>query len=267
MNRGWHAGVQDPGVALTQRRCLFVLCALLAACDGLLPAGEPAAETPAERSHRLFRLATAQWQQETNTPEAAWHFARACFDRADYSLNDPERAEIAQLGIAAARRGLQLNPRSAPASYYLGLNLGQLAQTRSLGALKLVGQMEATFKKSIELDEKFDCAGAHRSLGMLYRDAPGWPASLGDRSKARRHLAQAVLLFPGYPDNQLSLLEAELKWGERKTVSARIPEVAKTLETARQELKGDEWKAAWKDWDQRWEKIKGTAGPGAAKKP
>ena len=241
------------------------LCTLRAAEPVAAPAA-PRAETAAARSQRLFRQANARWQQDTNALEPAWQFAGACFDRAEYSLNDGERAEIAQLGMTAAHRALHLDPRSAPAAYYLGLNLGQLAQTRSLGALKLVGQMETTFKRSIELDEKFDFAGAHRSLGMLYRDAPGWPTSIGDRSKARRHLTQAVHLFPGYPDNQISLLEAELKWGERKTVATHSPHVAAILEHTRQELKGEEWDAAWKDWDTRWEKIQATAGKTDAKK-
>ena len=47
-----------------------------------------------------------------------------------------------QQGIAAAKQAVSRASNSAPAHYYLGMDLAQLAQTKSLGALKLVGQME-----------------------------------------------------------------------------------------------------------------------------
>ncbi len=77
------------------------------------------------------------------------------------------------------------NPNSAPAHYYLAMNLGQLARTEFLGALKLVREMEREFKTAAELDAQFDFAGPERSLGLLYRDAPGWPVSIGSKRKAR----------------------------------------------------------------------------------
>src|SRR5947208_15493408 len=111
----------------------------------------------------------------------------ACFDWADLVESNSHRAEIAEQGISAARQALKLEPKMGAAHYYLGLNLGQLARTKKIGALKLVGEMEREFLAAIDLDPKFDFAGAHRSLGLLYLDAPGWPASIGNRTKARLH--------------------------------------------------------------------------------
>src|SRR5207248_6916974 len=106
------------------------------------------------------------------------------------------RAEIAEQGIAAARQGIERAPRLAAPHYYLALNLGQLARTKKLGALRLVDEMEAELKAAIALDPKFDYAGPHRSLGLLYADAPGWPTSIGNHSKARQHLHTAIELSP-----------------------------------------------------------------------
>ena len=97
---------------------------------------------------------------------------------------DSERADIAQQGIAAAWQALARESNSAPAHYYLGMNLAQLAQTKMLGALKIVDRMEREFTTTRELDEHFDYAGADRNLGLLYRDAPSI-GSIGNRSKAR----------------------------------------------------------------------------------
>ena len=94
------------------------------------------------------------------------------------------------------------------------MNLGQLARTKGLGALKLVDQMEREFSRARELDEQLDYAGPDRNLGLLYRDAPAI-GSVGSRTRAREHLKRAVELAPQYPENRLNLIEAYLKWGER----------------------------------------------------
>jgi tetratricopeptide (TPR) repeat protein len=242
------------------RRAAFAVpLALLCVIGGPQPAAA-APEAPPERYHRLYEEQKKRWEHATNDAEISWQFARACFDWADLATNDTQRASIAQQGIAAARQGVALDPKSAPAYYYLGMNLGLFAQTRLLGALKLLDEMESSWKRSIALDATFDYAGAHRSLGILYRDAPGWPASLGDRNHAKEHLKKAVELCPAYPDNQLLLLESYLKWGDKKAAATLLGTVADTLEKARQQLTGDAWILAWKDWDRRWESVKTKLG-------
>jgi tetratricopeptide (TPR) repeat protein len=219
------------------------------------------------RPKHVYDEAKARYEKETNSVEAAWEFGRAAFDLADLSTNDNQRASFANEGIDACLRGVRLDPDSAGAQYYLGLNYGQLAQTKLLGALKLVEQMEESWKKTIELDPKFDYAGGHRTLGVLYRDAPGWPTSVGSRSKARHHLQKAVELCPEYPGNRLSLFEAYVKWGEKKAVQEQIKATEQFFKTARQSLTGERWALDWRDWDQRWEKIKARCTTIAARSP
>jgi tetratricopeptide (TPR) repeat protein len=233
------------------------------AADGAEAASPLADQVASNRVHRLYLESQHRWQDQTNSAQAAWQFARACFDRADFAVNDSERARFAEEGITASRRAIALEPNSAAAHYYLGLNLGELAQTKMLGALKLIEQMETAWKRAVELDEKFDYAGPHRSLGLLYLDAPGW--SVGSRTNARRHLQKAVELFPDFPDNRLCLLEAQLKWGETRAVQGQIAAVEELLRTARGKLTGEEWVREWQDWDRRWRKIKAKASPRSEK--
>ena len=54
------------------------------------------------------------------------------------ATNRTERAEIAEQGVAACQRALTVNSNSAPAHYYLGLNLGQLARTRRAQTARLL---------------------------------------------------------------------------------------------------------------------------------
>ena len=209
-----------------------------------------------ERAARIFQEAQVRYQREMSQPEAAWHFSRACFDWAEFATNNTQRAEIAELGIAAGRQAVARDPKLAAGHCYLAMNLGQLAQTKKLGALKIVDEIEREFKAARDLDAGFDFAGPERGLGLLYLDAPGWPMSVGNRNKARQHLQKAVELSPDFPDNRLSLLEAYLRWGEKKSVQAQLKSVEVVLAAARKKLIGAEWVASWEDWDRRWEKIK-----------
>jgi hypothetical protein len=220
---------------------------LAAACLGCFSAAGTDAPGFVQREYAQAR---ERYVRQPEDLEAGWQFARAAFDLAEYATNNTERAELAELGIAAARQVLARDSNSVPGLYYLGLNLGQLARTRGIGALKLVDQMETLFKRACELDAGFNHAGPERTLGLLYRDAPPI-ASVGSRSKARHHLQRAVELAPGYPDNRLNLIESYLKWGDRNGAVRELKALEAMLPEAREAFAGPAWEASWKEWNQR----------------
>lgn len=204
---------------------------------------------------RAYRESRAKHQVKLGDPKLAWEFGRACFDLAEYATNNTERAELAEQGIAACRQALAHGPKLAEAHYYLGLNLGQLARTRGLSALKMIKEMEAEWLAAAELDSRFDYAGPERSLGMLYRDAPPI-ASVGSRSKARHQLVRAVELAPVYPENRFELIETYLKWNDRPGARRELQALEKVWPAARAELSGAPWAANWQEWESRLEKLK-----------
>jgi tetratricopeptide (TPR) repeat protein len=241
------------GLGNSSLTALFAgLCLLWPAVHAFGDGGDAAAST-----RKAFQQAKSEYQNQSQNSVAAWHFARAAFDLGDLATNSSERAEIAQEGIAACKQALAKNPDSAPLHYYLGLNEGQLARTKSLGALKLVDLMEVEFTRAIALDASFDYAGAERSLGLLYRDAPAL-ASIGSRTKARIHLQRALELAPLYPENRLNLIESELKWGDRKGARHELKLLEDSWAGAHAAFSGPVWEATWADWDSRLEKIKRT---------
>lgn len=225
--------------------------------------GSPAQAVEGEQSGaalRAFRDTQAEHQKQPRDLTAAWHFGRACFDLADYATNNAERAEIAARGIAACREAVAQDAQSAPGHYYLGLNLGQLARTRDLGALKLVDEMEKEFTRASELDVAFDYGGAERSLGLLYRDAPSI-LSIGSRTKARQHLQRAVQVAPQYPENRLNLIESCLKWGDRNGASRELKALDEGWPKARTDLAEPVWAASWPDWEARREQARKKLEP------
>jgi len=215
---------------------------------------DQSAPTAQARATTAYTAAKQVWQKNPNAPDAAWQFGRACFDLAE--IDEQNRARLAQEAIDACRKSLATTNKNAGNHYYLALNLGQLARTRRLGALKLVEDMEKALKNAIETDPRFDYAGSHRSLGLLYRDAPGWPMSIGSRSKAQQHLLKAVQLAPEYPDNHISLIESFIEWADFKPARNAVSQAESPIRQARLEFTGDRWKDSWRDWDQRWERIR-----------
>ncbi len=227
---------------------LFLFFMLAAA--GPLFADDAQEKIFAERAQAAFDQARTQFQSQTNNPVAAWEFARTCFDLADWATNKSQRAAIARDGIAAAHRSLALT-NSVAAHYYLGFNLGQLARCELLGGLKLIHEMEREFKTAAGLDAHFDFAGPERCLGLLYRDAPGWPMSIGNRHAAREFLESAADLAPDYPENILNLAESYLKWGNRAAAEKELDALDALWPRAQQNLTGERWEQSWDDWLKR----------------
>lgn len=227
-------------------------CVLTLVASGFLRAEINSFPARAEQVFTESRLATQK--NPTNTI-ALVQFARAAFNWAEYARHDDQREEIALQGIAAARAAIAREPTNAAALYWLGMDLGQLARTKTLGALKLVREMEELFHRAQKFDSHTDYAGPDRSLGRLYRDAPGWPTSIGSRKKAREHLERAVELNPEFPENQLELLESFDEWGERKDFQRRLPITEKVIAEAGSRFIGEQWDSNWADWKRRLAKM------------
>jgi tetratricopeptide (TPR) repeat protein len=253
---GERTSLQERGWFYFHGLCL----AIFFATTGVLCARTAQEEIFAAHAQAAYKRAQAEYWTQINNPASACEFARTCYNWADFATNKTERAAIAKDGIAACRRAL-LFTNYAAAHYYLGLNLGQLAQSETFRALRLVGEMEREFHTAADLDEQFDFAGPKRCLGLLYRDAPGWPLSIGNRHDALEFLQNAAALAPDDPENILNLAETYLKWGD--TANARIQlEVLDTLwPKAQKSLTGESWEYDWYDWSRRRDAVRWKLTP------
>jgi len=224
----------------------------LSAVVRIIFAGESRNQIFADRAGAEYHRAQTQFQSNTNDPAAAWQFARACFDFNDFATNNAGRATLANQGIATCRQLLARESNSAPGHYYLAIELGQLADTkRNLAAFKMVKEMEREFKTAGDLDEHFDYAGPARCLGLLHRDAPGWPVSIGNRHKAREWLEQAVKLAPDYPENRLNLVESYWQWKDHEAAGNELKTLDALWPSAQTNFTGEAWERSWNDWSMR----------------
>lgn len=227
------------------------------------PVNPTAADSPEtrflNRARAAFDAAQERHRTEPDSAEAAWKLAKTGFELADLVDSKTERARIAEFGIRACRKWMDHAECPVGIPYYLALNLGQLARTKTLGALTLVREMEDAFLVAIKMDESFANAGPPRCLGLLYRDAPGWPASIGNSEKARAHLERAVDLHPTFPDNRLCLIESALEWKDIDLLERHMHLYRILLPHARTRFSGETWAESWHSWDQRWKKVQAKA--------
>ena len=232
------------------RRWIGCLLIVLLAGAKLLLADDAQDKILATHAQAVFNHAQAQYQSDTNNPVLAWQYGRACFDWAAWATNKSQRAEVARNGVAACRQSLLLT-NSAAGHFYLGLNLGQLAQCEMFHALGIVREMDHEWQMALNLDPSFDQGGPARSLGLLYRDTPGWPLSLGNRHKALDYLQNAAALAPDDPENILNLAESYLKWGNREEAAKELDVLDALWPKAQKRLTGDTWAQDWYDWTKR----------------
>lgn len=197
-------------------------------------------------------VARKRFAAETTNSTAAWELGRACFT-AGKLLNDPATQEkIYTEGVAACRRSLSLDPKSAPAHYYLGMNIGRVADLkRNLAAFSMVKEVERAFQQAANMDEKYAHGGPDRNLGLLYWHAPGWPVSVGNKKLSRKHLERAVKLAPDYPENRLNLAEAYQEWREKPLAQQELAALQTLWPRAKTNLTGIEWEMDWVDWESR----------------
>lgn len=240
--------------AISRTAIPYWVCLGLLAETSQVPVNAAAETDFAAYARRNFQKEQARYQGAPVETAAGWSFARACFDLAEFATNKTERALVAEQGIAACQQAIARESNSAPAHYYFGLNLGQLARTKGLTALKLVSQMQREFARARDLDERLDWAGPDRSLGLLYADAPTI-GSIGSRTRAREHLKRAADLAPQYPENRLNLIEAYLNWGESDNAQRELAALQRLWSGARTNFAGEAWAASWADWEPRLKKL------------
>ena len=113
-----------------------------------------------------------------------------------------------QKGQSYAETLIREEPNRVEGHYWLALNLcGQADVGGKLLGRRLLPRIMEELQRAIALDAAYDQAGAHRVLGRIYYEAPGWPLSVGDMQKSRQHLQAAVHLSPATSTNHLYLAE------------------------------------------------------------
>jgi tetratricopeptide (TPR) repeat protein len=201
----------------------------LAEADGLL--NSPALSmTQAARALSLYQglLSTAG----SDRAVVLARLGRTCFVLGQLAP-DSQRMAYYQKGQPYAETLISEEPNRVEGHYWLAMNLcGQADAGGKLLGRKLLPRIMEELERAVALDAAFEQAGAHRVLGRIYYEAPGWPLSVGDLKKSRQHLQAAVRLSPGTSTNHLYLAQTLLRLQEAGLARQELDQVLKSTRGA-----------------------------------
>jgi tetratricopeptide (TPR) repeat protein len=169
-------------------------------------------------------LGTIEWfrklTQDSRESAALAELSRLEFMQAQLELDKARRIQLFENCVATADRALALNAKDTRGLFWKAAALGKIAEDGGiLNALKILRPLENMLLQVVELDEKYENAGAHRALGRMYHQLPGFPISFGNNRKALKHLERAHELFPR--DIITRVFYAEVLYDEGRKEEAR----------------------------------------------
>ena len=156
------------------------------------------------------------------------HLGRTCFVLGQ-SVPEAQAMGYYQQGQSYAETLIREEPNRVEGHYWLALNLcGQADVGSKLLGHRLLPLILEELRRAVALDGAYDQAGAHRVLGRIYYEAPGWPLSVGDLQKSRQHLQAAVRLAPAASTNHLHLAQTLLRLNEAGLAGQELAQVLKS---------------------------------------
>jgi tetratricopeptide (TPR) repeat protein len=151
-----------------------------------------AREDPA-RAREAARQWTDRLKAQPADFEAAWKLSRALY----WIGTRPGRASRADLeaGIEAARAAIRLQPARPEGHFWLGANMGGLAESFGVRqGIKYRKPVKAALEEVLRLDPAFLGGAADRALGRWYFKVPGLFG--GSNRKSEEHLRRALTYDP-----------------------------------------------------------------------
>jgi len=137
--------------------------------------------------------------------------AQVCFMYGDVrATTEDEKLAAYDCGRHAAKRAVELAPRSAPAQFWYGANTGRWGQTKGImRALFLLPTVKEAMKTALALDPGY--APAYALGGSIYYEVPSYAGGDLDRRYTNMRLGLArTLLKKGHTADARRELEAVL---------------------------------------------------------
>jgi tetratricopeptide (TPR) repeat protein len=160
------------------------------------------------------------------------HLAQTCFVLGQMAPSQQSMGYYEQ-GQSYAETLIREAPGQVEGHYWLAMNLcGRADVGGKLLGHRLLPRILEELQRAIALGASYDQAGAHRVLGRIYYEAPGWPLSVGDLEKSRQHLQAAVHLSPDTSTNHLYLAQTLLRLNDNPAAVRELEQVLKSTRGA-----------------------------------
>lgn len=164
-----------------------------------------------------LRAALEKAAQTEETFDTLLALSQACFIYGDVrAKTSEEKLEAYERGRQAAKRAVELNPKSAPARFWYGTNIGRWGQTKGImRSLFLLPAVKEAMQTALDLDPSF--APAYALGGNIFYEVPAFVG--GDLERSETMFRKGLELDPHYTNMRVGLARTLLKTG--KTADAR----------------------------------------------
>lgn len=164
-----------------------------------------------------LRAGLAQALQSDSHVDNLLALAQVCFIWGDVRARTSEEKLTAyEQGRQAARRAVELAPRSALAHFWYATNTGRWGQTKGvLRSLFLLPEVKRGMETALDLDPKL--AGAYSLAGSVYYEVPALFG--GDLEKSEQLFRKGLELDPRFTGLRVGLAKTLVKRG--RTAEAR----------------------------------------------
>lgn len=157
---------------------------------------------------RACDIWAAQLTADTRNFDAAWKLARAKYWLGGH-VPAAQQKRTFEEGIAAARQAIAIQPSQPEGHFWLGANMGALAESFGLRqGIKYRGAIKDALETVLKIDPGFQQGSADRALGRWYYKVPGLFG--GSNKKSEEHLRRALSYNPNSIITMLFLAETLL---------------------------------------------------------
>jgi hypothetical protein len=195
-----------------------------------------------DKARRAVAIWEARLKANANDFESAWKLARAYYWLGNHGPQAGRRADL-EASIAAARKGIALQPQRPEGHFWLAATMGALAESFGMRqGLKYRKQIKESLEEVLRIDPAFQDGSADRALGRWYYRVPGLFG--GSKKKAEEHLRKSLTYKPDSTITLYFLAETLLDMG-------RKAEAREALQTVLDAPLDPEWAPEDREWKQK----------------
>jgi tetratricopeptide (TPR) repeat protein len=192
-------------------------------------------------ARRAADLWNAAYRANPQDFATAWKLARVDYWLGGHTQGiEPRR--YYERGMEAARQAIAIDPAKAAGHFWLGANMGALAESGGLTAgLRYRKPIKAEFEAVLRIDPGFLSGSADRALGRWYHKVPRLLG--GSRTEAEAHLKAALHYDPASTVTHYFLAELYVDEGRKDEARAELQMVIDAPPSADFAPEDQEWKA------------------------
>jgi tetratricopeptide (TPR) repeat protein len=156
--------------------------------------------------------------------EIAWRRARACQALGGTMEKEEDKLELFDRAIQSAKAAVKSKPAGVQGHYWLGTSFGSYGEAKGMfKALALIDDIRREMRTVIEIDPKYEDAGAYLVLGKIDFELPGWLG--GDSKRAIEEYEKGLKLAPANALMKLYLSDSYLDAGRQDEAKKLLEEL------------------------------------------